>query len=171
MSPSDLTPTIYVSLSVGGYTPECNIIALVFINRITAVHTLPLTMLNWRSLWLVAIILAQKVWDDRPLKTSAFVHIIPAYTKKLLRDLELNALQLLQYLTNVKPSLYARYYFELRELFTEIMGFQQVYVCIYGELCVFGGLCMGLCVCIYMVLYLYIYIYVYVKLPYIYLHT
>lgn len=121
--------TIYRYMSLiyrnGRYTPECHIIGLVFINRITAVHHLPLTMLNWRSLWLVAIILAQKVWDDRPLRTSTFSKIIPSFSKQHLRKLEANALHLLQYLTNVKPSLYAKYYFELRDLFTEIMGFQQ----------------------------------------------
>ena len=107
------------------YSPECNIITLVYINRISTTHRIPLTMSNWRSLWLVSVILAQKVWDDIPLRTSSFTKIVPAYSKRALRDMESKALDLLQYLTSVKPSLYAKYYFELRQLFTEIMGFQE----------------------------------------------
>lgn len=121
--------TIYRYISLiyrgAGYSPECNIIALVFINRITTTHGILLTMQNWRALWLVAVILAQKVWDDKPRRTSAFTAILPSFPRKTLRDMESKALELLDYLTSVKPSLYAKYYFELRQLFTEIMGFQQ----------------------------------------------
>ena len=117
----------YISLIYrgAGYSPECNIIALVFLNRITTMHTIPLTAFNWRALWLITVILSQKVWDDKPLKTSAFTTILPSISRKCLRDMETKALELLQYMTSVKPSLYAKYYFELRQLFTEIMGFQD----------------------------------------------
>jgi hypothetical protein len=105
-----------------GYPTECNIIALIYTNRITSMSCLPLTMQNWRTIWVVAVILAQKMWDDKPLRTSAFVQILPYFSKELLRDLELKALTLIQFCTGVKPSLYAQYYFELRSLFKDING-------------------------------------------------
>mmetsp|Transcript_7260 Transcript_7260/g.7343 ORF Transcript_7260/g.7343 Transcript_7260/m.7343 type:complete len:481 (-) Transcript_7260:770-2212(-) len=104
------------------YPTECNIIALIYTNRVTSMSSLPLTMQNWRAIWVVAVILAQKMWDDSPLKTSAFVQILPYFSKQLLRNLELKSLTILQFSTGVKPSLYAKYYFELRSLFREITG-------------------------------------------------
>jgi hypothetical protein len=96
--------------------------ALVYINRVTAMNQILLTHINWRSIWLVVIMLAQKVWDDRPLRTSDFVRLLPDIDSKILRELEYQALTMLKYITGVKPSLYAKYYFELRQLYSDIMG-------------------------------------------------
>lgn len=71
--------------------------------------------------------LAQKVWDDNPLRTSQFNIILPSVTKTNLRDLERKTLCLIEFSTNVKPSLYAKYYFELRTLFTDITGNDSLY--------------------------------------------
>ncbi len=91
-------------------------------NRLTSSGKMPLTMRNWRGIWVSAIVLAQKVWDDNPLKTSSFICILPSVTKEQLRDLERKALALIEFVTGVKPSLYAKYYFELRQLFADITG-------------------------------------------------
>jgi hypothetical protein len=108
--------------SAAEYSPECNIMALVYINRLTAMNQVILTQFNWRSIWLVVIMLAQKVWDDRPLRTSDFVRLLPDIDSKILRELEYQTLTMLKYITGVKPSLYAKYYFELRTLYSDIMG-------------------------------------------------
>lgn len=91
-------------------------------NRLTSSGKMPLTMGNWRGIWVSAIVLAQKVWDDNPLKTSSFINILPSVSKEQLRDLERKALALIEFVTGVKPSLYAKYYFELRQLFCDITG-------------------------------------------------
>jgi hypothetical protein len=104
------------------YSPECNIISLIYVNRLTSASKTPLTMLNWRGIWVGAVLLAQKVWDDQPLKTSSFASILPSVDKKTLKNIEMKAFILVEYVTGVKPSLYAKYYFELRQLFLEIMG-------------------------------------------------
>ena len=82
-----------------GYPTECNIIALIYTNRLSALGRMSLTMQNWRAIWAVSVILAQKMWDDIPLKTSSFAQILPSFSKSLLRNLELNALTLLQFST------------------------------------------------------------------------
>lgn len=104
------------------YSIECNIVALIYINRMTSKNALPLTMKNWRGLFVGAIILAQKVWDDRPIKTTSFITLLPAVSKDRLISIELKVFQALEYITTVKSSLYAKYYFELRELFVQIVG-------------------------------------------------
>ena len=48
---------------------------------------------------MVSVILAQKMWDDTPLRTSSFADILPAFSKHLLRRLELAALTVLQFST------------------------------------------------------------------------
>jgi hypothetical protein len=107
------------------YSTECNVIALVYLNRMSSSNKLILTMTNWRCVWLTCIILAQKMWDDRPLKTSAFTQLVPPLEKINLRNFEAKALQLLDFSIGVKPALYVKYYFELRQLFISIIGFKE----------------------------------------------
>lgn len=104
------------------YSAQCNIIALIYLNRITSRNKIALTMKNWRGLWTSSVILAQKVWDDRPMKTSNFAQFLPGVSKEQLRALELRAFTLLDYNAQVKPSVYAKYYFELRALFCDMAG-------------------------------------------------
>jgi hypothetical protein len=78
-------------------------------------------MKNWRGLWLANVILAQKIWDDHPLKTSAFCSILPCVSKRSLKDIELAAFCLPNFSTGVKPSQYAKCYFGLRELYSEMI--------------------------------------------------
>lgn len=104
------------------YSLECNILALIYINRMTQRKNFALMMDNWRGFWISAVILAQKVWDDRPVRTSSFADMIPNTTKDQMRVLELSAFRLLDFGTRVKPSTYAKYYFELRRLYGEIVG-------------------------------------------------
>lgn len=104
------------------YSVECNILAFIYVNRMTHNKNYALTMDSWRGFWVSAIILAQKVWDDRPVRTSSFADMIPNTTKDQMRFLELSGFRLLDFGTRVKPSTYARHYFELRNLYVEIVG-------------------------------------------------
>lgn len=106
------------------YTPECNIIALVYVNRLSSAASLPLTMSNWRGVWLAAISLAQKVWDDQPLRTSQFSEILTNIPRSRLRDLESTLLQQISFTTYVKPELYFKYHYELDLLMLDITGSQ-----------------------------------------------
>ena len=104
-------------------TAEVDIIALVYVNRLASNCNLILTMSNWRAVWLACVILAQKMWNDRPIKTGSFAKLLPL-EKSVLRGLEARAFQMMEFSIGVKPSLYVKYYFELRQLFTTIMGFK-----------------------------------------------
>lgn len=127
MVPSVETIARYISMLAQSSKaePETNIIALIYVNRLSSISQLVLTMLNWRAVWLTGLMLAQKMWNDHTVRTSAFVHLVPPLSKTDLRNLESKALQLIDFSTGVKPSLYAKYYFELRQLFTTIMGFSE----------------------------------------------
>ena len=101
------------------YPIECNIIALVYVNRAMANGNISLTSKSWANVWVSAIMIAQKMWDDRSFKTSAFVKILPGVTKHQLRDMEWKLLDILNFDLGVKPSLYASYYFEMRSMYAE----------------------------------------------------
>jgi len=103
------------------YSAQCNIIAFIYIKRMMDAKLI-LTMNNWRGMWLGSVVLAQKVWDDSSLRTSSFASILPGVAKSELKALELKIFTLLNYCTSVKPSVFARFYFELREIFKNITG-------------------------------------------------
>lgn len=107
------------------FSPECNVIALVYTNRLLAFIDMPLHRNNWRLLFLSSLLLAQKVWDDKSLGNVDFPLIWRAAVKgkradflnlKKVNALERKLLELLQYNVTVNSSLYAKYYFELRAL-------------------------------------------------------
>jgi hypothetical protein len=95
---------------------ECHIISLIYFNRLANMGSIKVTSRNWHKLWISSVILAQKVFHDKPLRTSYFENIIPSVDKHKLRELELKVLNILDFNTNVKSSLYAKYYFDLRQL-------------------------------------------------------
>ena len=105
------------------FSAECLIISLIYFNRLTSMASMRVTSNRWQKLWLSCFILAQKVWNDKPMRTSSFSNILPSVDKHILRQLECQLLNLLDFNTNVSPSLYTLYYFDLRQL--HITGFSH----------------------------------------------
>ncbi len=98
------------------FSPECLILSLVFINRLIAYTGLPLHTGNFRGVLLTALLIAQKVWDDRSLLNSQFTQVCPVYTAARISTFERVFLQWIDYDLAVSSRLYAKYYFELRAL-------------------------------------------------------
>lgn len=61
---------------------ECLIVSLVYIERLIAVSNCPVLVTSWRPILLSALILAQKVWDDRSLHNVDFSVFCPMFTLK-----------------------------------------------------------------------------------------
>ena len=76
----------------------------------------PILCTSWRPILLAALILAQKVWDDRSLHNVDFSMFCPMFTLKEINHLEKKFLELIEYDVSVSSSLYASYYFQLRTL-------------------------------------------------------
>lgn len=94
-------------------------ICLIYINRIIAFTGMHLHPSNWRPLVLCALLVGQKVWDDRYLSNADFAFIYPFFTTEEINRLEQKFLELIQYNVTVKASLYAKYYYELRTLYKD----------------------------------------------------
>lgn len=108
------------------YSKECNIIALIYINRITTSNKMALTASNWRICWIVSIMVAQKVWSSKPLRSGNFSKIYPDIRKTFLKRAESSFVSLMQFNTRICPSLYARYYLDLNQLYKHLAEIYKI---------------------------------------------
>lgn len=104
------------------FSQECIIIAMIFVNRLIATSGMPLHTLNWRPVWLSALLIAQKIWDDRCLVNAHFSMICPMFTTSKFNMYERRFLEYLDYNLSISSRLYAKYYFELRTLMEDQQG-------------------------------------------------
>ena len=101
---------------IAQFSGECCIICLIYINRVIALTGMPLLPTSWRPLVLISLMVAQKMWDDRYLSNSDFSAIYPFFDNKQLNTLEMKFLELIQYNTHIRFSIYTKYYLELKSL-------------------------------------------------------
>ncbi|KAI8820208.1 uncharacterized protein EV422DRAFT_568162 [Fimicolochytrium jonesii] len=97
-------------------TAEVGIITLIYVERMLNNMNLRMTAQNWTRIILGGLVLASKVWDDHAVWNIDFVQIFPDVDVADMNELERYYLVALEFNINVKPSTYARYYFELREV-------------------------------------------------------
>eukprot|EP00164_Ancoracysta_twista_P003783 GFYU01005070.1.p1 GENE.GFYU01005070.1~~GFYU01005070.1.p1 ORF type:complete len:343 (+),score=86.44 GFYU01005070.1:447-1475(+) len=95
---------------------ECNIIALIYIERLIALTGLAFDQRNWRRITLCALLLAAKVWEEECIWNIDFSQAFPMYKLDDLNELERKYLECLRFNVGIKASLYAKYYFDLRSL-------------------------------------------------------
>ena len=77
---------------------------------------MPLLPCNWRPLVFISIMVAQKMWDDKYLSNADFSYIYPFFDIQQVNELEMKFLELIQYNTHIKFSIYTKYYLELKSL-------------------------------------------------------
>ncbi|KAI8922921.1 hypothetical protein BC831DRAFT_473764 [Entophlyctis helioformis] len=95
---------------------ECVIITLIYIQRMLSNTGLTLQPINWARTVLGGVILASKVWDDHAVWNVDFCQIFPDVDVSDFNDLERFYMAAIHYDVSVRASLYAKYYFELRDL-------------------------------------------------------
>ncbi|KAG0316493.1 hypothetical protein BGZ99_006863 [Dissophora globulifera] len=95
---------------------ENAVIALIYVERMTELGNLSFHAINWRRLLLGAIILSIKVWEDLAVFNSDVCAIFEGLSVKDVNALERFSMAKLQYNVSVKRSIYATYYFRLRDV-------------------------------------------------------
>jgi hypothetical protein len=74
------------------------------------------------------------MWDDKYLSNADFSFIYPFFNTKQLTMLEFKCLELIQYNTHIKFSIYMRYYLELKSLVPEDCPFKPMDVFTFATL-------------------------------------
>nr|KAJ3419717.1 hypothetical protein HK105_006588 [Polyrhizophydium stewartii] len=95
---------------------ECVIITLIYIQRMLANTGISIQPNNWARVVLGGVILASKVWDDHAVWNVDFCQIFPDVDVSDLNELERFYMAGIEYDVSVRASVYASYYFELRDM-------------------------------------------------------
>jgi hypothetical protein len=111
---------------VAQWSPECNIYALVLVTRMHH-HGFPLTWRNWNRIFIVAMLIAQKMWDDVPLTNLDFPqlwsmcapHSSP-FTAVQLSHMEFTFIKLIKWEAHVTREVYTQFYYELGALAQDV---------------------------------------------------
>jgi len=88
----------------------------VYIDRLLEVTQLTFHDGNWRIIVFISLLLASKVWAEHAVWNEDFVKIFSDMwlSIKDIYRIEREFLKYLSFDLNIKPSVYSRYYFELR---------------------------------------------------------
>jgi len=90
--------------------------ALAYIERLLSITNISIHPSNWRRICLGAIVVASKVWEDTAVWNVDFQSAFPLVSPADLGKLEREYLISLQFTLTLKPSIYAKYYFDLRSI-------------------------------------------------------
>jgi|EP00945_MAST-04E_sp_MAST-4E-sp1_P002264 hypothetical protein len=103
---------------------DCTIIALIYIDRLLSSETfcseasamVPVVLHknNWRPILSVSFMVASKVWDDLSMINVDFSTFLP-FSLKELNEWERRYLSAVKFNVRVGASVYAQYYFDIRE--------------------------------------------------------
>ena len=95
---------------------------------------MPMLPTTWRPLVIISLMIAQKMWDDKYLQNSDFHYIYPFFDSQQFNMLEIKFLDLIEYNTHIKLSIYTRYYLELKGLCPEDFPLKPMDVFTQGTL-------------------------------------
>lgn len=98
---------------------ECILIMLIYIERLMTIGGVEVRLMNWKPLVFMGILLASKFWEDLNFWNVDFLGVGQHYSLEGINQMENEFLALCHYNLFVSASLYARYYFAVRDKFNK----------------------------------------------------
>lgn len=96
-------------LKRGGFSPLDFLMSLFYYSEVLAKAELDVHSNIWRLLFVTTMLLADKMWEDRSVKTSDFMGAFPIVTKFQMIEMELAVLKLMSYNLCVPVSAFRRW--------------------------------------------------------------
>lgn len=103
-------------------TPEMAIISLIYLERMMAYTNISLFSLNCFRAILGAVMMASKIWEDQAVWNIDFKSIFPYLDHQGLNELEKWWLAHTNFDVSIKRSVYAQYWFEIRQVSEKLWG-------------------------------------------------
>ena len=116
-SPEDIAKFIKVIFVDLQLAIECILIMLIYIERMMTLGGVEVRLMNWKPLVFMGIQLASKFWEDLNFWNVDFLGVGQTYSLEGINQMEKEFLGLLKYDLFVSASLYAKYYFAVRDKF------------------------------------------------------
>jgi len=115
-SEEDIRQCITNLHQLAGFSPGCLVVSLIYIERLRRTSGAQMLASTWQPMLLIAVIVAQKVWEDKRHMNAGFVHICPDLTVPRLNQLEFDFLTQLDYHVGVRAAVYTDWYFKICSL-------------------------------------------------------
>jgi len=95
---------------------ECGVMAATYIDRLIVATGVTLDHTNWRPIVFIALLLADKVWEETSVWNVDYSELFKGLTVESINRLEREFLMKINFKLALSSSVYANYYFELRSL-------------------------------------------------------
>ena len=95
------------------FQPETCIVTLIFLNRFLNRTNIPLHSGNWKPIFIICLVLSQKMSDDTPLINKDFAIIYPAITAQTVNVLERSMITLLEFDLHIPLQTYINYFMDV----------------------------------------------------------
>lgn len=107
---------------------ECILIMLIYVERLMVIGGVEIRNLNWKPIIFIGTLLASKFWEDLNFWNVDFLGVGQSYTLEGINQLESQFLALCKYNLFVSASLYAKYYFAVRDKFAnkEVIVYKNI---------------------------------------------
>mmetsp|Transcript_20724 Transcript_20724/g.43737 ORF Transcript_20724/g.43737 Transcript_20724/m.43737 type:complete len:381 (+) Transcript_20724:280-1422(+) len=115
-SEEDIRFAIYEIHKISHFSPGCLVVAMIYLERLRRSVGAELLGSTWQLLLLTAIIVAQKMWEDRPISRIDFTPLSPSLKPHQLGLIEREFLRMLDYHFTISAGVYTEWYFKLCEL-------------------------------------------------------
>eukprot|EP00397_Hematodinium_sp_SG-2012_P011918 GEMP01012070.1.p1 GENE.GEMP01012070.1~~GEMP01012070.1.p1 ORF type:complete len:643 (+),score=129.59 GEMP01012070.1:161-2089(+) len=108
-SPLHVSSFILSILHQGIFSVASFVISVIYLSRFKEASQITLHTSTWRPLFVTTLLIADKMWEDKPVRNSSLVKLFPVLTNTELNLMESNLLLQTQFNTVIKPDLFCSF--------------------------------------------------------------